>query len=341
MIESANTRCERNSGIDMLKVICSFLVVCIHAKSSLSITPYVINVSRIAVPIFFMITGYYYHKGNEGGRKKKIVGIVQLYLIAQCTYFIYEILLSAWIPSRELVNLFTTERIFLFLTVNETTPDSAHLWYLLALIYILTLAYFFDSKLNSTIKMSVSVIVILGSLIFGVYSNVFFGKFYSGGVIRNWLFSGLPYFLLGEFIYDNRDTVEKVIKVNYLRLCLVTLLILCVGLIEFKIVGYIYNLTDGLIYFFTPLLSICVFIIFLYPKRELYYVSLIGRKYSGTIYIAHLIVYEIFSILFRKAGLNTVFSVAAPVLVYIGALIYAYLWEQVKQTLKVLKCTLK
>ncbi len=69
----------------------------------------------------------------------------------------------------------------MFLTVNETTPDSAHLWYLLALIYILTLAYFFDSKLNSTIKMSVSMIVILGSIIFGVYSNVFFGKFYSGG----------------------------------------------------------------------------------------------------------------------------------------------------------------
>lgn len=32
-----------------------------------------------------------------------------------------------------------------------------------------------------------------------------------GGGIRNWLFSGLPYFLLGEFIFDNRDTVEKVI----------------------------------------------------------------------------------------------------------------------------------
>ena len=262
MIESANIRYNRNSGVDTLKMICSFLVVCIHARSSLCITPYVINVSRIAVPIFFMITGYYYHKGDDRGHKKKIISIVQLYLIAQFAYLIYEFMLSVLIETREFFGLFTIKRLFLFLAINETTPDSAHLWYLLALIYILVIAYFFDRKLNNISRIVISIVLILGSLIFGVYSNVFFGKTYTGGVIRNWLFSGLPYFLLGEVIYDTRDVIEKIISKNYLKLCLSTVLILCIGLCEFKLVADVYNITDGLIYFFTPFLAICVFSVF-------------------------------------------------------------------------------
>ena len=71
---------------------------------------------------------------------------------------------------------------------------------------------------------------------------------------------------------------------------------------------------------------------FLHPKCELNCISQIGKKYSGTIYIVHLMVYEIFSILFRRGGIATMFSVVAPVLVYVGALLYAYLWEKLKQS---------
>ena len=49
----------RNTGIDILRFICAFLVVCIHAPFPGIIGGCVKAVSRIAVPIFFMSTGYF------------------------------------------------------------------------------------------------------------------------------------------------------------------------------------------------------------------------------------------------------------------------------------------
>ena len=49
----------RNYSIDTLKFICAFLVIFIHTPQPdvyyIAITP----ISRCAVPIFFMISGYY------------------------------------------------------------------------------------------------------------------------------------------------------------------------------------------------------------------------------------------------------------------------------------------
>ena len=49
----------RNLGVDILKFLCAFLVVMIHAPIQ-GVSQYTTPIARIAVPIFFMITGYYY-----------------------------------------------------------------------------------------------------------------------------------------------------------------------------------------------------------------------------------------------------------------------------------------
>lgn len=71
---------KRYDGLDILKAICSFLVVCIHAPFGGIFGEYVIAVSRIAVPIFFMITGYFYNntviKNNQSNQIKRILILV-------------------------------------------------------------------------------------------------------------------------------------------------------------------------------------------------------------------------------------------------------------------------
>ena len=49
----------RNEGIDMLRMVCAFFIVCIHIPFPGGVGSYIKAVSRIAVPIFFMISGYY------------------------------------------------------------------------------------------------------------------------------------------------------------------------------------------------------------------------------------------------------------------------------------------
>lgn len=50
----------RAENIDVLKAICAFLVVCIHVPFPGKMGAYFTTLTRVAVPIFFMITGYFY-----------------------------------------------------------------------------------------------------------------------------------------------------------------------------------------------------------------------------------------------------------------------------------------
>lgn len=50
---------KRNKGIDILRLICAFLVVCIHAHFPGIVGEYVKAIARVAVPIFFICTGYF------------------------------------------------------------------------------------------------------------------------------------------------------------------------------------------------------------------------------------------------------------------------------------------
>ena len=51
---------KRNNSIDNLKAICTFLIISIHVPFPGEIGAYFITLTRIAVPIFFMITGFFY-----------------------------------------------------------------------------------------------------------------------------------------------------------------------------------------------------------------------------------------------------------------------------------------
>ena len=65
MLQGSEIKTERNDSINITRVICAILVVSIHAQPfngiSDSINYYDGNViSRIAVPFFFIVSGYYY-----------------------------------------------------------------------------------------------------------------------------------------------------------------------------------------------------------------------------------------------------------------------------------------
>ena len=69
----------RNYGLDLLKAICAFMVVSIHSPFPGLLGDIFIPLARIAVPIFFMITGYYYsHTKEHKKEKKQIIKLLKL-----------------------------------------------------------------------------------------------------------------------------------------------------------------------------------------------------------------------------------------------------------------------
>lgn len=50
----------RYNSLDVLKVLCAFFIVCIHAPFPGTWGGYFTSITRIAVPIFFMISGFFW-----------------------------------------------------------------------------------------------------------------------------------------------------------------------------------------------------------------------------------------------------------------------------------------
>lgn len=316
--------------MDTLKAICAFLVVCIHAKTNLIIGEYISVIGRTAVPIFLMITGYFYHSSSEAQKKFQIARIFRFYLITQSIYIVYEMLLAVVIPARKISDYLSWNRIALFFLANETTPDSAHLWYLLALIYVLGFAYCFDRKIRSKVKYTICITLIIMSFMLGIYSNAIFGVAMPELVTRNYLFVGFPYFVIGEYVFDNRKEIETVLKTHYKIIDMATVLLMGATLCEHLIVSRLWINFEGTIYITTPLLATCIFVCFLFSDMQESIVSKIGKEYSSTIYVSHLMIYEVSSMVCNSLGLAPIFSIGAPIVVFILALLYSSTWNKIK-----------
>lgn len=52
----------RNTGFDLLKLLSAFLVVVIHYPPEIANSELLVAFCRVAVPIFFMINGFFWQK---------------------------------------------------------------------------------------------------------------------------------------------------------------------------------------------------------------------------------------------------------------------------------------
>ena len=65
---------ERYYALDKLKFTCSFLVVCIHSPISGLFGEYFMALTRVAIPLFFMISGFFYCHEKTIKHIRKILG---------------------------------------------------------------------------------------------------------------------------------------------------------------------------------------------------------------------------------------------------------------------------
>ncbi|MBE6912891.1 MAG: hypothetical protein E7473_10240 [Ruminococcaceae bacterium] len=133
---------KRYNNIDALKALCAFLVICIHCPFPGLAGEYVVALSRIAVPIFFMITGYFY-KPEENPEKRQIIKLLKIILLASVLYFSWNLIIGITkfaaggkIDSiSEVFGIFNIKSILQMIFLNES-PFAGHLWYLNATVYV-------------------------------------------------------------------------------------------------------------------------------------------------------------------------------------------------------------
>lgn len=318
----------RRAGyVDILKALCAFLVVCIHAPFPGIVGDYFTALSRVAVPIFFMITGYYYaYTVKQNKSINQIIKIFKLLIMGNALYFIWKIVIMLITGNNILLFLqktFTVNNLLKFLVFNES-PLGGHLWYIGAILYVLIIILVAEWLNFTKILYYFIPIFLLGNLIFGKYSILVFGKEFPVYLTRNYLFVGLPYFLIGALI-KQKIIDRKVFNWRGLNPYMVILFILTTLIERWLLVNFSVNATRD-DYLSTTFLAIALFgLFFSYhyddcksnEKKVRIMLAEIGRYYSSWIYILHPIFITVIVDIVSKLNMYSKYIYVAPVVVYI------------------------
>lgn len=86
-----NNKGKRNHNLDIVKALCAFMVVTIHCPS-IFLPPYIEASTRIAVPMFFAISGYFYNKSTLSGTFRRISKLLILLTVTELFYAVMYII---------------------------------------------------------------------------------------------------------------------------------------------------------------------------------------------------------------------------------------------------------
>lgn len=281
-------RINRNGGLDLLKFICAFFVICEHTFLPGEAGRYIVHCFlSIAVPVFFMISGYCYQNVVDRNRQiKQMVRIVVLFVGTLALYLVINLLFM--LDNLEgFFNIFLrpTKESLLQLVLFNVNAIAPPFWYFQAFLYVLFIVWicskWFDRKY---LYYAIPLLLGLG-LVLGAYSSFLFENTLPNYYTRNFLLEGLPFFLIGDMIRMKNISFDR----RILFPVSIGILILC--FVERYLMLKITNVpTDFSL--FTSALAICFFLLFTkpFPFLETKVGSLLsnlGKKYSTSIYISH------------------------------------------------------
>lgn len=259
-----------NSPIYILKGICAILVVLIHTDflSKQLWTP----IYRTAVPIFYMISGYYLlskeYSINQDTIKKQLKKIIKYTITASFVYILFNIgfnifkhihentqfnLLNILLPHTK--NIFETTLRYLL-----SNPYSEHLWYLTAYIgCLICLLYIVKFKLYNLLLYLVPIGLLVG-LSIGKYS--FWEIHIPAYLYRNVFTTALPFVLIGLYIRKYQESILLRSK----NLNIIILVFVILSYIEYLLYWKLHTYKGGDLMLTTIPTAIIFFLIF-YSKK--------------------------------------------------------------------------
>jgi peptidoglycan/LPS O-acetylase OafA/YrhL len=238
---------KRNSSIDTIRLVAAVLVIFLHIPELYNhlydnpIINAVMAVARLAVPFFFVISGYFaYNNSAEKQALKLRRNIIKLSKITLFAFAIYFILGLA-IHRIDVGNFLEPFNYFKFFFLNCTLDFTGVklLWFLPALICIEMLFWgltrIFGKRLL-LFAVPLSLAAFLGGLAISTYSPLLFGQVVSSPdmdnyyLLTNFLAHGLVFYCLGFVVRKYQD---KLTSLSNARLIVLTLLSFAALFVEF------------------------------------------------------------------------------------------------------------
>lgn len=345
---------KRYSSIDAMKAIAAFLVVSIHLPFPGAFGTGVVSLARIAVPFFFISSGYFLWSNNRGVLSSKIkkhmksmlILVISTNILYLCwDMFMIKFPLPGGSVSKYLQGVITIKNLFNFLFLNNS-PFSGHLWYLSAYLYVLIIYYFINRYNLYRISFYIVPLLLLTNIILGKYSVALLNFMLpSEFILRNFMFVGIPYFLLGNMIRNKMESNDSKIINNKILISGIVIFSLTSILENYVLKINNINASGGDIFFSTTLLVLCIFI-YLAQNPNLFENNIlvnIGKYYSLYIYTFHIVIgYIVSYIALKMLGIKeSMFFWVAVFIVYFICIVCSIIYIKMKQLITIKRNTLK
>ncbi len=326
--------------LNALKIIAAFFVVCIHVHFPGDFGNAVIAVARFGVPFFFMVSGffsYYEDKSSINAKyKRKIKHILVLLLSGILMYFLFGLAVAVvnGNVSGYFVKIFSFKSFFEFLVFNNTSV-SEFLWFMPALIYTYIVFFVFEKTgITKKIYFLIPVLFLSGVVLREAAEFLpGFPEYLTNSFIcRNFLFVGIPFFMLGHYIRANEEKVKEKFSLPLL------IFLMIIGTAE-AIYADVFRFQKSLyIGTFVAVFALFVFAIKYENNIKCKPVSDAGAKYSFYVYVIHIMLRNVFSsvgdlIPFAGKILDATEAVY-PVVVFAAALVVSFIYVEIKTLLK-------
>lgn len=284
---------EENLTLNTFKGIACVCVVLLHVEFPINAIDVKIKaLCRFAVPLFFMISGYFSYKEEiremHCAMIRKAKHIATLLLKSYLFYFTITIITgfsgeNQFSVIEALKSVFSFNNIIRFVFFN-IDPFIEVLWYIAALLYVYLIYAILTRREIMNIHKLIILALVLCNIVMGNILPMFNIQIPSM-YYRNFLFTGIPMFAVGLLI---RQTYEKNSLFGYAKwkLIILTIILEVISVLEERLFG-------NCELFISSILVACCMLIFAIqnPKirgRGLLYK--IGRDYSMYIYILQIFV---------------------------------------------------
>ena len=329
--------------INAMRFIAAFFVVAIHVHFPGSFGNGVIAIARFAVPFFFMVSGFFSYYADKtvipGKMKHKMKHVLVLLLGSISLYFVYYAATNAMNGSfgKFLKSIFSFKSLAAFFIFNHP-PFAEHLWFLSALLYVYIVFYVF-TKTGFDKKCAFLIPVLsIGGVLFREVKEIFpdfashAGFLNQAFLYRNFVFVGLPFFLMGYFIRIYADKMTEKLSDSLL------IVLMLFGTAEAVLVDAFHTQKSVYLGTILAVFAFFVFMLKLEDKVKVPVLASLGAKYSLYIYIFQvLVIYvvktagEVIPIVGK--GLDLLNSVM-PIVIFILTLAVSVVYVFIKTSLK-------
>ena len=337
---------KRNEGLDLLKLLCAFLVISAHKPFPQPIGIYPATMARLTIPIFLMITGYFSlsrlstdadGRAVFGIRKGgvKLINTLKLLLLASSLYLVIGICdnyptatIKEYLAS--IFNAKTMRKMLLF----NTSPFAIHLWYLHAVLYAMAFIVLMD-KVRATRKILyvLAPFLIAVDFIFGRYSIILLGRYYPVYYTRNWLIFALPNLSIGMMLKEY-DIVERTKKYHW-QLGVASIILVAGVMAEHFHFEDVIKKGARENYIFAVFASLTLFLWFAQIPRLsgkiMQKLAWLGNTASAGIYIIHIYFVQHLPKLVKQLNMRDFYRATAPVVIFILSAVVTCLYNALKQ----------